>query len=189
MSGQREWWAQAACQAVDPELFFPVVEEGPLCAGQVAAAKAVCAGCPVRAECLEWARGALPYGIAGGLTAQERRPSDGNGRRRRAAVRLPVSGSRREVAAAGRGAIRAGVPVGEVAREFGVTERTAGRWAAQVRDEGRACLTSGVIGKTAAPAGEGSRGGSWASLRVSHNNALAGTRDAEGRRGVEEVPR
>jgi hypothetical protein len=170
---------------VDPELFFPVVEDGPLCVGQAAAAKAVCAGCPVRAECLEWARDALPYGIAGGLTAQERRGVDGIGYRRKPVARRPVSGSRREVAAAGRGAIRAGAPVGEVAREFGVTERTAGRWAAQVRDEGRACLTSGVIGKDVAPAvgaGEGSRGGSRASLRVSHNNALAGTRAAEGHR-------
>jgi hypothetical protein len=63
----------AACRGVDPELFFPVAEAGPVLARQVAEAKAVCARCPVRAECLEFALRLLPYGIAGGLTEQERR--------------------------------------------------------------------------------------------------------------------
>ncbi len=42
-------------------------------AAQVAVAKAVCARCPVRAACLDEALIRIPYGIAGGLTPEERR--------------------------------------------------------------------------------------------------------------------
>ena len=54
-------------------LFFPAAESGPARDAQVAAAKAVCARCPVRAECLAEALARIPYGIAGGLTEHERR--------------------------------------------------------------------------------------------------------------------
>lgn len=68
-----DWRNRAACRDQDPELFFPVSEVGPgEC--QVAEAKAVCAGCPVRAECLRFAiEEGLDYGIFGGQTASERR--------------------------------------------------------------------------------------------------------------------
>ena len=69
----RDWRARAACRGSDPELFFPTAESGPVRAGQVAAAKAVCARCPVRAACLAEALARIPYGIAGGLTEYERR--------------------------------------------------------------------------------------------------------------------
>lgn len=65
-----------ACGHVDPELMFPVVEsERP---GRPNAAErtaiAVCARCPMRADCLERVLDApLPYGVAGGLTAADRR--------------------------------------------------------------------------------------------------------------------
>lgn len=36
-------------------------------------AKAICRECPVREECLLWAIVYLPQGVAGGLTARERR--------------------------------------------------------------------------------------------------------------------
>lgn len=61
---------RAACRTVDPEVFFPLPgdEDG------VAMARAVCAGCPVRSECLEFAlRHGLDDGVFGGLTADERR--------------------------------------------------------------------------------------------------------------------
>jgi hypothetical protein len=48
----REWIARAGCREVPPEVFFPVAVAGPAFERQVAAAKAVCAGCPVRSECL-----------------------------------------------------------------------------------------------------------------------------------------
>jgi WhiB family redox-sensing transcriptional regulator len=64
---------RGACQAAEPELFFPVSAAGPAVA-QVAAAKAVCRGCPVRAECLDYAiQTAQDHGIWGGMTEEERR--------------------------------------------------------------------------------------------------------------------
>ena len=72
MSGS--WRERAACRAgVDPDLFFPAAESGAARNAQVRAAKAVCARCPVRAECLTEALARIPYGIAGGLTEHERR--------------------------------------------------------------------------------------------------------------------
>ena len=79
----RDWRSRAACLGVDPELFFPVAEDGPVHDAQVAKAKAVCAGCPVVAVCLADALARIPDGIAGGLTEQERRALR---RRNRAAV-------------------------------------------------------------------------------------------------------
>lgn len=68
------WMINALCRgAADPELWFPVTETGPG-AAQVAEAKAVCAGCPVREDCLEFALAlGLDYGVFGGLSASERR--------------------------------------------------------------------------------------------------------------------
>ena len=68
-----DWRHRAACRDQDPELFFPVSEMGPG-ARQTEQAKAVCARCPVRAECLEYALdNALDHGIYGGMTESERR--------------------------------------------------------------------------------------------------------------------
>ncbi|CAM02132.1 transcription factor WhiB [Saccharopolyspora erythraea NRRL 2338] len=67
------WRDQAACLDEDPELFFPVSEVGPG-ARQAAAAKAVCARCPVRSECLDHAlENGLDHGVFGGMTDRERR--------------------------------------------------------------------------------------------------------------------
>ncbi|MFC4950775.1 WhiB family transcriptional regulator [Pseudonocardia sp. GCM10023141] len=52
---------------------LPVAEDGEVLAAQVAAAKRLCAMCPVRSQCLEFAMRAMPDGIAGGMTPQERR--------------------------------------------------------------------------------------------------------------------
>ena len=62
------WRADALCAETDPEAFFP--EKG----GSTRDAKRVCAGCPVRAECLEFAlAGDERFGIWGGLSERERR--------------------------------------------------------------------------------------------------------------------
>lgn len=63
-----DWTLLADCQYTDPEAFFP--EKG----GSVREAKRICRGCPVRAECLEYAleRGEK-FGIWGGLSERERR--------------------------------------------------------------------------------------------------------------------
>lgn len=66
------WRMLAACQSIDPELFFPVSASGKSLE-QVTAAKAVCAACPVRQECLAFAfRTGQAHGIWGGLTVEER---------------------------------------------------------------------------------------------------------------------
>jgi WhiB family transcriptional regulator, redox-sensing transcriptional regulator len=66
------WRMLAACQSIDPELFFPVSASGKSLE-QVTAAKAVCAACPVRRECLAFAlRTGQVHGIWGGRTVEER---------------------------------------------------------------------------------------------------------------------
>lgn len=63
-----DWRSRALCTQVDPDAFFPE----PYQTG--AEAKAVCKGCEVRAECLEFAlEHEEPEGIWGGLGPQERR--------------------------------------------------------------------------------------------------------------------
>lgn len=62
------WQQQAACGGMDPGLFFPERGES------VEAAKAVCALCPVRQECLDFALVSREtHGIWGGLSERERR--------------------------------------------------------------------------------------------------------------------
>src|SRR5579875_3763163 len=83
------WWALAACQSADPELFFPVSEHG-RGAEQARRAKLVCAACPVRRPCLDYALGAAGlHGVWGGTTETERQVI----RRRSARVRGPVAGA------------------------------------------------------------------------------------------------
>lgn len=62
------WHRDAACTAVDPELFFPGRGDS------TEPAKQVCAGCPVRSECLEHALDhGEKWGIWGGTSGRERR--------------------------------------------------------------------------------------------------------------------
>jgi WhiB family redox-sensing transcriptional regulator len=77
------WQDHANCLGVDPDLFFP--ERGEPCDD----AKAVCAGCVVRTQCLEYALAANEkIGIWGGASARERRSIR---RQRRLAARGRVS--------------------------------------------------------------------------------------------------
>lgn len=68
------WRDRAACRHADPEVFFPVGSCGPAAAREIEQARKICAGCPVRTACLDWAlaHGAA-FGIWGGLTEHERR--------------------------------------------------------------------------------------------------------------------
>ncbi|GAC1385180.1 MAG: hypothetical protein NVSMB4_12590 [Acidimicrobiales bacterium] len=67
------WRIGASCADVDPELFFPVGVTGPAVT-QIADAKAVCTGCPVQTECLEFAITTnQEYGVWGGTSEDERR--------------------------------------------------------------------------------------------------------------------
>lgn len=66
------WRFLAACASYDPDLFFPIGSSGPALR-QTARAKAVCAGCPVRLECLNWAQNThQTHGVWGGLDENER---------------------------------------------------------------------------------------------------------------------
>jgi WhiB family redox-sensing transcriptional regulator len=67
------WRGSAACRGCDVELFFPVGSTGPA-VDQIAAAKAVCGYCPVRADCLDFALVTnQESGVWGGATEEERR--------------------------------------------------------------------------------------------------------------------
>jgi WhiB family redox-sensing transcriptional regulator len=86
-----DWVQRALCKDEDPELFFPVGATGPA-ASQITAAKQVCARCPVRLECLEWALStAQDAGVWGGLSEDERRALR-LARRRQAMRPVPVPG-------------------------------------------------------------------------------------------------
>ncbi|GAB2719148.1 WhiB family transcriptional regulator [Kitasatospora kifunensis] len=78
------WQLRAACRDADSGLFFhPSGERGPAHDERDAQAKTVCARCPVRAACLEYALDARErYGVWGGLTAEERRRAVVSRRRR-----------------------------------------------------------------------------------------------------------
>ena len=81
---QDAWSSRAACRALPTELFFPAGELDDQAVEQAEEAKAVCAACPVKTACLEFAIATnQPYGIWGGANASERRSI----RRRRQAQR------------------------------------------------------------------------------------------------------
>jgi len=71
MNGSRlgRWVSRAACRGSAPGLFFPEEHKK----DTVAAAKAVCAGCPVVRPCRAWALAhPAERGVWGGLTEAER---------------------------------------------------------------------------------------------------------------------
>ena len=62
------WRQNAACWGVDPDIFYPAAEE------EAEVAKAICAQCPVRQTCLEYALAHRERdGVWGGATEKERR--------------------------------------------------------------------------------------------------------------------
>jgi WhiB family redox-sensing transcriptional regulator len=80
------WTEQAACRGLDPELFFPH--------GASQEARRVCARCPVRVDCLDYAVAHRErYGIWGGRSERERRRlgSRSAGRPRRSTAPAPLA--------------------------------------------------------------------------------------------------
>jgi WhiB family redox-sensing transcriptional regulator len=69
-----EWQLVGACRDADPTLFFhPEGERGPARRNRDAAAKTICAACPVLTQCREHALAVRePYGVWGGLTEDDR---------------------------------------------------------------------------------------------------------------------
>src|SRR5579871_927708 len=67
-----DWREAGACLNADPDLFFPVAV-GDAAGQQVSRALRICADCPVKQQCLEFAmRTREPAGIWGGTTPEER---------------------------------------------------------------------------------------------------------------------
>ncbi len=65
---ERPWMVFAACRNADPLVFFPTTRDG------VDEALAICATCPVRADCLDYAVEARErFGVWGGMTEKQRR--------------------------------------------------------------------------------------------------------------------
>jgi len=103
------WTQQAACAGVPLNVFFPPP------GGSTWPAKAICAQCPVKAECLEEAMrtdiSGTRWGVFGGMTPGER------------SLLHTQRGPNAETAASA----WLGVPLREAARQAGVTERTISR--------------------------------------------------------------
>jgi WhiB family transcriptional regulator, redox-sensing transcriptional regulator len=71
-----EWQQEGLCRATDAAVFFPPAhfEHKPEREAREAKAKAICAGCPVRATCLDWALTTRePHGVWGGYSEGERK--------------------------------------------------------------------------------------------------------------------
>lgn len=74
--GNPRWQQDAACRGADASYFFApsYFEKRAEKLGREAIAKALCARCPVREECLEFALTVRdPHGVWGGLNEMERR--------------------------------------------------------------------------------------------------------------------
>jgi WhiB family redox-sensing transcriptional regulator len=118
------WMRDGLCvtQDLPVEVFFPTRGQN------VDMAKAICAPCPVRTECLEYALdGGEHFGIWGGTSERERRRI----RKRRGLINVrpgppPTTDDAKKTRALWlRGQ---GWHVREIARELGITDRTVHRW-------------------------------------------------------------
>jgi WhiB family redox-sensing transcriptional regulator len=145
----RQWVRAAACQDEDPDLFFSTG------AAQTEMAKAVCATCPVRLQCLRWAlESGQNSGVWGGLSEDERRLLKQPGRARaRGANRnlLPVRIVRQQLdryldLAAD------GLTVEDIAVEMGVSPATIRNVASLLRAETSTKTTSRTVSTLGAAA-------------------------------------
>lgn len=65
---EKSWMAAAKCRNMRPEVFFPSDGMG------VEVARAICADCPVKSPCLEYAlENRVDHGVWGGTSERERR--------------------------------------------------------------------------------------------------------------------
>jgi WhiB family redox-sensing transcriptional regulator len=133
-----EWYQDAACAGMDTELFFP--ERG----GSTTAARAVCASCTVRDECLAYAledEDAFSWGVWGGTVPKERRamrrsagnehahsPDRDDGRRRLASPPARPVPTRQTVAEL----LSAGCSQSEIARRLQVSRQAVSQHVARL---------------------------------------------------------
>jgi WhiB family redox-sensing transcriptional regulator len=116
------WRELAACRGIDLEMFFPGRGES---AGP---ARRVCAACPVRQPCLDYAiSNRIVHGVWGGLTERERR-----------ALRSGwVRASRRDRDRAVLAAEAAEYTAAAIGRSFGLSRTSVTRIARTGNDTGR----------------------------------------------------
>jgi hypothetical protein len=86
-----DWRHRAFCRGVDPEIFFPVGEPADPFDERNLTALALCAACPVRAQCLAEALDRIPDGVVGGMTAGQRRDYRAHVARRAAPATAPAA--------------------------------------------------------------------------------------------------
>jgi WhiB family redox-sensing transcriptional regulator len=106
------WRELAACRGADLTVFFPERGES---AGP---ARRVCAGCPVRQPCLDYAiTNRITHGVWGGLTERERRALQSRW----------VRASRRDRDRAVLAAVAAGYTAEAIGRSFGLSRTSVTR--------------------------------------------------------------
>ena len=137
-----DWRQHAVCRGSDPALFFP--ERG----ADVKPAKAVCATCPVAADCLEYALGCTDRlaGIWGGTAESERRRM----RRQRNGTAYGTTGARSTQALANRQRVLDalnGTPVSvpALAERLKLNEQTIRNHAQALAEDGMAEITRAGI--------------------------------------------
>lgn len=70
LPAQGPWIQQAACAGDNPDHWYLAENRG----GNFGYARTICAGCPVRRDCLDWAiRAGEDQGLWGGLSPSQRR--------------------------------------------------------------------------------------------------------------------
>ena len=69
-----DWQLHSACRGLDSDIFYhPDGERGSARERRVSTAKAICAACPVLAQCREHAlKTREPYGVWGGMSEEDR---------------------------------------------------------------------------------------------------------------------
>ena len=106
------WRYRAACRGADLDLFFPGRGES------AEPARRVCAGCPVREPCLDYAlRHGITHGIWGGLAERDRRTLRS----------LHTGAARRERDGAIAAAAAAGYSQAAIGRAFGLARTSVSR--------------------------------------------------------------
>lgn len=117
---RQDWQDSAKCRGLDPELFHPQ-GIGTVAEDQTARAKAVCAGCAVRLQCLELAlvMGSAAEGVWGGADERERRRLH-SGPSPRAALTAAMKETARQLA-------DSGLNAAQVAARMDVSKRHAHR--------------------------------------------------------------
>ena len=122
------WRELAACRGTDLEVFFPERGES---AGP---ARQVCAACPVRQPCLDYAiTNRITHGIWGGLTERERRQLQSGW----------VRATRRDRDRAISAAVAAGSTAAAIGRSFGLSRTSVTRVLSRDADRRRSSVAAG----------------------------------------------